>query len=343
MPLFPAKDPAIASEETGSRELSKLLKEPEFKIAFKKNTNQYIFIFDFKNIRDAYIRVFNKLVINYSEKDITINDITKYNEIAKYNETANEVYTSGKTPVRMKYLLFIDVNKIEYIKDLLLKYATHNSVDFNSFFKYFEKLKLAKERLSSLNTLVNLLAVPNFTIQVNYSKKGLSTTLLKLSHTSKITDYIFIFNDTKVMNNFKNIFDKLEIIYAVKVPKQIVILPNQMDEIHDMTFQYIHKLDYFKRQLYDGILPVKLDSNDERYKEDKEKADKRYREDKEKEQEELEKEYKLSTYICIPNLNGEFSSQIECKEKAMNNLFTNDWDRKYLKYKMKYLNLKLNK
>jgi len=56
----------------------------------------------------------------------------------------------------------------------------------------------------------------------------------------------------------------------------------------------------------------------------------------------LEDLHKISSkpkapYICIPNLNGNFQSLIKC------HVDTNDFKYKYLKYKMKYLNLKLQK
>jgi hypothetical protein len=48
-------------------------------------------------------------------------------------------------------------------------------------------------------------------------------------------------------------------------------------------------------------------------------------------------------YICIPDQNGIYPTRIECNEYAHPNDITDKWTRKYLKYKMKYLNLKLNK
>lgn len=56
----------------------------------------------------------------------------------------------------------------------------------------------------------------------------------------------------------------------------------------------------------------------------------------------LEDLHKISSkpktqYICIPNPNGNFSSQIKCYADSK------DFKFKYLKYKMKYLNLKLQK
>jgi hypothetical protein len=103
-----------------------------------------------------------------------------------------------------------------------------------------------------------------------------------------------------------------------------------------MTAQYSDTLDDFKKKLYHSYFfnDFKDNTNPPKI------VNAEYEKSKQNTKEVWKKHYKSPKYICIPNLNGEFSSQIECEENAIINPLT-DWDRKYLKYKMKYLNLKL--
>ena len=204
-----------------------------------------------------------------------------------------------------------------------------------------------KTKRKALDGLVMLLKDANFEIGLKQNKS-----LLPFGKSPPRQTYFkFIDKDsnqiTNIFKKFVSIFDTLEIKYTLGKQTfssgawvQIISLePDQIEYIHKITFQYTETLRKYTWKLYQAQIKAMANNDNDMHKDF---TDELKYNIIQKEIYDTQNNSSLPRkYICIPDQNGIYSTSNECNEYAHPNEITDRWTRKYLKYKMKYLNLKL--
>lgn len=191
-----------------------------------------------------------------------------------------------------------------------------------------------KEKRKALGNLVMLLKEANFEIGLKIHKS-------KFGKSKKIYYFQFIDKNDDI-EQFVRIFNILEIKYTRDISSsgsQIIhLVPKEIEYIHNITFQYQETLEKYTWKLYQAKTTAEARNSDTAHDVDNRS---RYNDIQKAAYKTLNESSPPRKYICIPDQNGIYSTSNECNEYAHPNEITDNWTRKYLKYKMKYLNLKL--